>query len=90
VSAIEADQAHLLEQATARLTARITAVSTVDEAVEAAADGWASLPYDAVGEEGEDRLAESGITVRCLQRPDGTLPTGDGERGLTAFVGRSY
>ncbi|HEY4571542.1 MAG TPA: proline--tRNA ligase [Kribbella sp.] len=90
VSAIEADQAHLLEQATARLTARITAVSTVDEAVEAAADGWASLPYDAVGEEGEDRLAESGITVRCLQRPDGTLPTGDDERGLTAFVGRSY
>jgi prolyl-tRNA synthetase len=66
------------------------AVISVDEAVEAAASGWASLPYDAVGEEGEDRLAASGISVRCLQRPDGTLPTDDDERGLTAYVARSY
>ncbi len=29
------------------------------------------LPWAAVGEAGEDRLAEAGITVRCLQRPDG-------------------
>ncbi|MGY4768149.1 proline--tRNA ligase [Kribbella sp. CWNU-51] len=90
VAAIDADQTHLLEEATKRQTARTTAVATVDEAVEAAASGWASLPYDVVGEEGEDRLAASGISVRCLQRPDGTLPIEDNERGLTAFVARSY
>jgi prolyl-tRNA synthetase len=90
VDAIDADQAHLLEEATARHTARVTAVSTVDEAVEAAAAGWASLPYDAVGEEGEDRLAESGITVRCLQRPDGALPLDETEPDLIAYVARSY
>jgi prolyl-tRNA synthetase len=90
VAAIDADQAYLLEDATSRHAARTTAVSRVDDAVEAAASGWASLPYDAVGEEGEDRLAASGISVRCLQRPDGTLPTDDDERGLTAYVARSY
>ena len=65
-------------------------MSSVDEAVEAAASGWASLPYDVVGEEGEDRLATAGISVRCLQRPDGTLPTEEDERNLTAFVARAY
>ncbi|TDW15756.1 proline--tRNA ligase [Kribbella kalugense] len=90
VAAMDSDQAHLLEQATARQTARITTVSTVDDAVEAAAAGWASLPYDAVGETGEDRLATAGITVRCLQRPDGTLPASEDEDDLTAFVARSY
>jgi prolyl-tRNA synthetase len=90
VSAIAADQDHLLKSATARHTARTTAVSSLDEAVEAAASGWASLPYDAVGEEGEDRLAEAGITVRCLQRSDGSLPVDDNERDLVAYVARSY
>ena len=90
VAAIDADQTHLLDEATKRQTARTTAVATVDEAMEAAASGWASLPYDVVGEEGEDRLAAAGISVRCLQRPDGTVPIEDNERGLTAFVARSY
>ena len=90
VAALTDDQAHLLSEATADQAARITPVTTIDEAVEAAATGWATIPYDTVGEEGEDRLAESGITVRCLQRPDGTLPTEDNEQGLTAYVARSY
>ena len=90
LTAIEADQTHLLEEATRTHAARTTAVTSVDEALEAATSGWASLPYDVVGEEGEDRLAALGISVRCLQRPDGTLPTEDNERGLTAFVARSY
>lgn len=90
VEALSADQTWLHDEALARHTARTTAVNTVDEALEAATTGWASLPYDAVGEEGEDRLATAAITVRCLQRPDGTLPTEDDERGLTAFVARSY
>ncbi|WP_410785395.1 proline--tRNA ligase [Kribbella sp. C-35] len=90
VTGLEADQAHLLAEATARQTARITTVSTVDEAIDAAATGWARIPYDAVGEQGEDRLGESGITVRCLQRPDGSLPVNDDEPDLVAYVARSY
>ncbi|GAA3148479.1 proline--tRNA ligase [Kribbella aluminosa] len=90
VAAIDADQAHLLAEATERQVSRIADVATVEEAIEAAASGWARLPYDAVGEEGEDRLGESGITVRCLQRPDGSLPVEDNEPGLTAYVARSY
>ncbi|GAA1586311.1 proline--tRNA ligase [Kribbella karoonensis] len=90
VDALEADQAHLLAEATARQESRIADVATVGEAIEAAASGWARLPYDVIGEDGEDRLGESGITVRCLQRPDGSLPVEDDESGLTAYVGRSY
>ena len=59
-------------------TARVD-VATVDEAVEAAQTGWARLPWGVVGEEGEDRLATSGVSVRCLQLPDGGLPA-DGLR----------
>lgn len=88
--AIDADQQQLLDDATRTHAARTTAVASVDEALEAATSGWASLPYDVVGEEGEDRLAAAGISVRCLQRPDGSLPTEDNELGLTAFVARSY
>ena len=90
IAAIDSDQTQLLADAMTRQAARTTAVSTVDEALEAATSGWASLPYDVVGEEGEDRLAAAGISVRCLQRPDGSLPTEDNEPGLTAYVARSY
>ncbi|GAA0609461.1 proline--tRNA ligase [Kribbella sandramycini] len=86
--ALAADQAWLLDQAAARQSARTTPVATVEEALEAT--DWVTIPYDAVGEEGEDRLAEAGLTVRCLQRPDGTLPTEDDERGLIAYVARAY
>jgi prolyl-tRNA synthetase len=47
------------------------------------------LPWAAVGEAGENRLADAGITVRCLQRPDGSLAEGD-EESLVAVVGKSY
>jgi prolyl-tRNA synthetase len=90
VAAIEADQTYLLDEATRSHAARTTAVATVDEAIEAAATGWVSLPYDVVGEAGEDQLATAGITIRCLQRADGTLPTEDAEPNLTAFAARSY
>jgi prolyl-tRNA synthetase len=89
-AALAADQSQLLTDAAARQAARITPVTTVDDAIEAAASGWASMPYDLLGESGEDRLADAGVTIRCLQREDGTLPTGDDETGLTAFVARSY
>ena len=48
------------------------------------------VPWRAVGTEGETRLAASGVTVRCLQRPDGGLPGTDDEPDLVAVVARAY
>ena len=48
-------------------------------------------PLVALGPDGEDRLAEHALTVRCLQRPDGSLAEpGDDEDDLVAVVGPSY
>jgi prolyl-tRNA synthetase len=80
----------LLAQSLARREARTADVATIDEAREAAAAGFARVPWDAVGPEGERELAGGGVTVRCLQRADGSLPEHDGEPGLTAYVARAY
>jgi prolyl-tRNA synthetase len=79
----------LYTEAKAFRDANTTTVDTLDEAIEAGTSGFAVLPWAAVGEAGEDRLAEAGITVRCLQRPDGSLAEGD-EESLVAVVGKSY
>ena len=86
------DQVHssLLAEATEFRDARIYDVATVGEAREAAAEGWARLPYDIVGEDGETALAESAITIRCLTRPDGTCPERVDEEGLIAYAARAY
>ena len=45
----------------------------------------------ALGSDGEDRLATQALSIRCLQRPDGSLAEPeDAEADLTAVVGRSY
>ena len=86
---LEAVQAGLLAEAEAFRDARTAAVATIEDAVEAGRTGFARIPWDAVGDEGEDRLAEHGITVRCLQRPDGGVPD-DLEGPLVAVVARAY
>jgi prolyl-tRNA synthetase len=84
-------QAAMLASATAFRDAHIAEASTFDEAVEASRTGFAKVPYDLVrGDEGEKRLATESITVRCVQRADGSLPAEDDEADLVAFVGRSY
>ncbi|MDQ6936653.1 MAG: proline--tRNA ligase [Actinomycetota bacterium] len=85
-----AAQETMLRVATEQRDARIASVNTVAEAVEACATGWARLPWAAVGEAGEDELAQSAISVRCLQRADGSVPERDDENDLVAFVARSY
>ena len=45
----------------------------------------------ALGPDGEDRLAHKALSIRCLQRPDGSLAEpGDPEDDLVAVVARSY
>ncbi|MFE0100894.1 proline--tRNA ligase [Streptomyces sp. NPDC059009] len=88
---LEEDQRLLLTQARERRESRTTDVATVDEAVEAAAAGnWARVPWAAVGEEGEARLAEHSVTVRCLVAEDGAVPDADDAPGTVALVARAY
>jgi prolyl-tRNA synthetase len=84
------EQQAMLEAARVDRDARIADVSTVDDAAAAGAEGWAKVPWDTLGEDGETKLAQSGVTVRCLQRPDGGVPDSDTEAGLVAYVARSY
>ena len=65
-------------------------MKTLDEAIEAAQTGWARVPWDAVGVDGEAQANEGAITVRCLIRPDGSAPASQSEAGLIAILGRSY
>jgi prolyl-tRNA synthetase len=90
VDALGGQQQELLAGAGQRREARTADVTTLDEAVEAAASGWARIPWALVGEDGESALAEHGVTVRCLVRPDGTVPDDGDEPDLVAVVARAY
>ena len=83
-------QAALLAEATERRDSRTVDVSTIAEAAEAAATGWARIPWAALGTEGEAELAKDSVTVRCLVMPDGSLPSGDDAEGVLAVVARAY
>jgi prolyl-tRNA synthetase len=89
-------QEDLLAEARQTRDARTTAVQTLEEVADAAESGFAVVPWDAVGPAGEAALATSGLSVRCLQRADGTLatdldPSSDGiGSGLNAVVARAY
>jgi len=87
---LPAIQADLLAAATRRRDERTADVASLEEAVEAGQDGFARVPWDLVRDGGEARLAQDAITVRCLQRPDGSLPDSEDEPDLVAYVARSY
>jgi prolyl-tRNA synthetase len=83
-------QADMFEAATARRAAMISDCTTLEQAREAAQTGVARVPWHVVGAPGEQDLATSGLTVRCLQRDDGSLPDGDDDAGALAYVARAY
>ncbi|MGE2720106.1 proline--tRNA ligase [Mycolicibacterium celeriflavum] len=87
---VEAIQADMLAAATARRDAAVTDCTTIDEARDAAQTGVARLLWATVGVAGEEELAASGLTVRCLQRGDGTLPESDDDGDALAYVARAY
>ena len=85
------DQALLLAQSRERRESRTSDVSTIEEAVEAVgAGGWAGMLWADLGEEGEARLAEHAVTVRCLVAEDGSVPGTDDAPGNVAVVARAY
>ncbi|MCB5182377.1 proline--tRNA ligase [Streptomyces antimicrobicus] len=88
---LDEDQAQLLRESRERREARTSDVSTVEAAAEAAlAGGWARIPWDVLGPEGEAKLAEQAVTVRCLVAEDGSVPDADDAPGNLAIVARSY
>jgi prolyl-tRNA synthetase len=94
---LDAAQSVLLADAKARREANTVWSKTVDEAIEAARQGFAMLPARLVSKEEEDRINEAGLSVRCLCSRDGTLPTEEGraegpsaDPELAALVARAY
>jgi prolyl-tRNA synthetase len=87
---LERQQKALLDEATALRESRTADVTTIDDAREAAATGFARIPWDVVRNDGEAELAQASVSVRCLRRADGSLPESDTETDLIAVVARSY
>jgi prolyl-tRNA synthetase len=90
VELLDEIQDALRAEAAARRDALTTEVSTLGEVEDVARTGFARIPWSAVGVDGERELAGRGVTVRCLQREDGSLPTPDEEDGLVAYIARAY
>ncbi|MGI9119325.1 MAG: proline--tRNA ligase [Acidimicrobiales bacterium] len=83
-------QSSMLTDATAFRDANTAEVATIAEAREAAQTGFATIRWATLGTDGEAELAKDAITVRCLQRPDGSVPATEDEDGVIAVVARSY
>jgi prolyl-tRNA synthetase len=87
---LSADQAALLDQAMRLRDALTQPAGSVEEALQLAAGGFARIPWSACGEAGEDRLAQRGISVRCLLREDGEPVDDPAAAGVEALVARAY
>ncbi|MDT7795601.1 MAG: prolyl-tRNA synthetase [Mycobacterium sp.] len=83
-------QTDMYEAATARRDATVCDCATIDQARDVAQTGVARIPWELVGTAGEQDLATSGLTVRCLQLSDGSLPETDDDAGALAYVARAY
>jgi prolyl-tRNA synthetase len=87
--ALKDTQEGLLSEARQALSRGTVAASSVEEAL-AVEEGFVTLPLKALGEQGEERLAAGGLSVRCLQREDGSFAASDTEAGLVAVVAKAY
>ncbi len=89
-SLLERIQSDLLARAIAHRDSSTQDVASLDEALEAATDGFARLAWDLVAGEGEKTLNAQAVSVRCLQRQDGSMPQSEEEGGLVCLVSKSY
>jgi prolyl-tRNA synthetase len=87
---LERMQNEMLAQATRFRDSSLGDATTVAEAAEAGKTGVARIPWALLGTDGERALLEQGVSVRCLQREDGTLPQSEDEKGLVAILARAY
>jgi prolyl-tRNA synthetase len=89
-AALTADHDALYNEALARRESRTVACATIEDAAQAAKDGWATIPWRELGTDGEAKLAESAISVRCLVLPDGSVPRTEDDDDVIAVVARAY
>jgi prolyl-tRNA synthetase len=87
---LEEIQKSMTDAARERLLASTRDVEDVSEAIEAGSVGLARIPWARLADRGEDQLSERALTIRCLQRADGSIPDTEKEPDLVAIVGRSY
>jgi prolyl-tRNA synthetase len=87
---LERVQTDVLAKALAHRDAHTADVASVANAIDAAQDGFARLAWDLVAGEGERTLNAEAVSVRCLQRQDGSLPANEDEQGLVCLVAKSY
>jgi prolyl-tRNA synthetase len=84
------DQATLLGEATVLRDGRTRPAGSVEEAREIAGEGVARIPWRDCGEDGEERLAKAGVSVRCLVRADGEPVDDPDADGVDALAARAY
>ena len=87
---LEQMQSQMYESQLARRNANTHDVKSIEEAMEASQTGFARLDWELVGPAGEAKLKTDAITVRCLQRRDGSMPVTDTEKDLICIVAKSY
>ena len=86
---MEEIQTALHDEALAFRDANTAEASTVGEVLEAAKTGFARVPWSVVAD-AEGHLATEAVTVRCIQRADGSVPEHEDEDDLYAYCARSY
>jgi prolyl-tRNA synthetase len=89
-AAVAASQRALLDEARAALGARTVDVGDIDAAASAAQGGLARLPWAICGPKGERRLNRAGVSIRCVTRPDGSIPDSLDDVDLVAIAARAY
>ncbi|MHB8380448.1 MAG: proline--tRNA ligase [Acidimicrobiales bacterium] len=87
---LESFQRDLFAGAQSYLVANTHDVKSVADAIDATKDGFARLDWDLVAGEGERELNAQAVSVRCLQRRDGSMPVSDVEGDLVCLVAKSY
>jgi prolyl-tRNA synthetase len=91
VRELDAVGSALHDEALARRQGATVEVDDLADATAAAASGFAVVPWSLLADGGEEQLAGVGVTVRCLQRPDGSLASDDiDDADLRAVVARAY
>jgi prolyl-tRNA synthetase len=83
-------QSDMLAEATAFRDAATTDVEDLESALEVGKAGVGRIEWAKLGPDGERRLLDDGISVRCITRPDGTVPESEDEPDLLAIVARAY
>jgi prolyl-tRNA synthetase len=69
---------------------RDSATTLVEDAAAVDGPGAFLIPWDRLGEDGEARLADRGLSVRCLLTHDLRTPAHGDDSGLLAWVARAY